>query len=133
MKALCILFMYTPLWPVMWYAPNNREEEKIYWCHLVRRTHSSFLISKILRLNSLENLWGNSNINFLVIKPRSVSLVFKENCAKTWKSLQTLCPRVFLFFFTSLTMYWMSTNDEFLIEKSKMSSQIMPCCNCKSI
>ena len=33
--------MTSPHWPVMWYAPNFRETQKIYWRLFVRWTHSA--------------------------------------------------------------------------------------------
>ena len=40
LKALSNILMNSPQWPVMWYAPNFRETEKIYWSHFFRATQS---------------------------------------------------------------------------------------------
>lgn len=53
--------------------------------------HEISLFPKILNFRLFGNLWGNSYIQFLVIKSNSVLLVVKRKYAKRWKKSQLFC------------------------------------------
>ena len=87
---------------------------------------------KILSLQWFGNSWGNLYIYLsLIIIYEIDSLVGKENCAKTWISLQMFCHdclKIFLLVCNSLKMRGNSKSDHFVVENSKTFSQTLPCC-----
>ena len=81
--------MNSPHWPVIEYAPNFRETEKIYWCHFVRWMLSLFrvgftlvaregLITQMLRARIYNQIWETSYQLQLLQTGRNQAMVLEN-------------------------------------------------------